>query len=462
MSSLILSLGRYRYSVDLAALDQCRTATPIRLPYSLDHIVTPLSWRSWQASLANHPDRAFVNWVVAGIRDGFRIGYDYSRGRPKSSRRNLISALEKPQVIREYLARECAGGRIMGPFATSELPQLHVSRFGVIPKSTPGKWRLILDLSSPEGQSVNDGISEAHCSLSYVSVEDAVKAIIERGRGARLVKIDVRDAYRVLPVHPDDRWLLGMRWEDALYVDSTLPFGLRSAPKIFTGVADAVEWMAKREGVESVLHYLDDYLVVGRPESPECDHLVHMLTSLFIRLGLPIASEKLEGPACVLTFLGIEIDTLDMQLRLPQAELQELRVLVKSWLGRKSCSRKELQSLAGKLQHACKVVKPGRSFLRRMFELLGGIGKAHHPVRLNHSFRSDLVWWDAFLESWNGVSFLLPTERRTPDQHLFTDAAGSCGCGGLWNGNWFQYRWSRAFYTERIPQQELLPIVMAC
>ena len=105
MSSLILSLGRYRYSADLAALDQCCTATPIRLPYSLDHIVTPLSLQSWQASLANHPDRAFVNWVVAGIQDGFRIGYDYTCGRPKSSRRNLISALEKPRVIREYLAR---------------------------------------------------------------------------------------------------------------------------------------------------------------------------------------------------------------------------------------------------------------------------------------------------------------------------------------------------------------------
>ena len=65
-----------------------------------------------------------------------------------------------------------------------------------------------------------------------------------------------------------------------------------------------------------------------------------------------------------------------------------------------------------------------------MLELLGGIGKAHHPVRLNHSIRSDLVWWDVFLESLNGVSFLRPAERRTPDHHLFLDAAGSFRCGG--------------------------------
>ena len=218
---------------------------------------------------------------------------------------------------------------------------------------------------------MNDGISEAHCLLSYISIKDAIKAIIGRGNGSHLTKIDDCNAYCVLPVHLDNRWLLGMCWEDALYVDSTLPFGLRSAPKIFTGVADAVEWMAKQEGVESVLHYLDDYLVVGHSKSPECDRFAHMLTLLFIRLGLPIVSKKLEGPVCMLTLLGIKIDTLDMQLWPPRTKLQELRVLVKSWLGRKSCSRKELQPLAGKLQHACKVAKPGCSFLPRMFELLG-------------------------------------------------------------------------------------------
>ena len=98
----------------------------------------------------------------------------------------------------------------MGPFALAELSQLHISRFGVVPKSTPGKWRLILDLSSPEGHSVNDSISEALCSLSYVTVENAVEAVIKKGRGSRLAKVDIRNAYRVLSVHPDDRWLLGM------------------------------------------------------------------------------------------------------------------------------------------------------------------------------------------------------------------------------------------------------------
>ena len=81
--------------------------------------------------------------------------------------------------------------------------------------------------------------------VAHVSVEDAVERTIEKGWGAHLVKVDICNAYQVLPIHPDDRWLLGMRWEDALFVDTELPFGLRSSPKIFTGVVDALEWIAK-------------------------------------------------------------------------------------------------------------------------------------------------------------------------------------------------------------------------
>ena len=74
----------------------------------------------------------------------------------------------------------------MGLFAASELPQLHISQFRIIPKSTPGKWQLIVDMSSPEGHSMNDSISVVHCLLSYVSIKDAVKVIIEKGWGAHL------------------------------------------------------------------------------------------------------------------------------------------------------------------------------------------------------------------------------------------------------------------------------------
>ena len=82
----------------------------------------------------------------------------------------MASEFEQPQVIRDYLATEYSEGRVLGPLDPSVLPQVHTSRFGVIPKGKSGKWRLIVDMSSPEGHSVNDGICESFCSLSYVTV----------------------------------------------------------------------------------------------------------------------------------------------------------------------------------------------------------------------------------------------------------------------------------------------------
>ena len=104
------------------------------------------------------------------------------------------------------------------------------------------------------------------------------------------------------------------------------------------------------------------------------------------RLHVPVVSDKVEGPSTCFKFLGIEIDTQQMCLRLPQDKLVALKELVTSWLGKKSCSVRDLQSLVGKLQHACKVVQPGRTFLRRIFELLKERPKQQHMIRLNTAF----------------------------------------------------------------------------
>ena len=401
-------------------------------------------------------------YITNGIRDGFRIGYDYQSNKCKKATGNMRSAANHPEVIREYIAKECSEGRILGPFDPNLLPEVQISRFGVIPKRNSSSWQLILDLSSPEGWSVNDGIDSDLCSLSYVSIEDAARAIVESGPGSKLAKIDIKNAYRIVPVHPEDRLLLGMVWDEGLYVDAVLPFGLRSAPKVFTALADALEWVIKREGVQKLFHYQDDFLIVGPPASRQCEEDLQKLLVIFDRLHIPVAISKLEGPTERLTFLGIELDTQAMILRLPASKLDELRLLVAQWQGKKFCVKKDLQSLVGKLQQACKVVRSGQTFLRRMFELLKGTSKKQHFIRLNASFRSDLMWWNLFLESWNGISMLEDPAWKSAPFHLCTDASGSFGCGA-WSGHsWFQYSWPECFKQQSIAVKELLPIVMAC
>ena len=155
---------------------------------------------------------------------------------------------------------------MLGPFPVCAIPHIQINRVGVIPKKTPGKWRLITDLSFPYGKSVNDGINPDITSLTYIRVDDVAQQVITLGRGAMIAKTDIEAAYRLLPIHNDDKHLLGMLWEGRVYIDTALPFGLRSAPLIFTALADGLEWVLKQRGVSYVAHYLDDFYHSGSPK----------------------------------------------------------------------------------------------------------------------------------------------------------------------------------------------------
>ena len=161
---------------------------------------------------------------------------------------------------------------MLGPFRDlGGLQSVHISRFGVISKGhNTGKWRLITDVSFPPGNSVNDGIDPAICSLRYTTVEDVASVAAQLGPHTLMAKIDIESAYRLIPVHPEDRFLLSVNWRDQVYIDSMLPFGLRSAPKNFNAIADALEWCLRADGKRHVFHYLDDFVVLGAPGSDEC------------------------------------------------------------------------------------------------------------------------------------------------------------------------------------------------
>lgn len=131
-----------------------------------------------------------------------------------------------------------------------------------------------------------------------------------------MAKADVKNTYRIVPVHLQDWWQLGMQWNGALFVDTTLPFGLRSAPKIFTAIADAAEWIIRRRGVQFCIHYLDDYLVIS-PNKEWCSADLQIILSTYLELGLPVAENKLEGPSMCLTFLGFELDSKALEMCLP-------------------------------------------------------------------------------------------------------------------------------------------------
>ena len=188
---------------DLLELYRRRPATEPRIPHGVDVVRSPLVVGKWETGLAAHPDGEFSNFIIRGIHCGFHIGFEYMTGTSPKVSRNMRSASEHPETVDAYVESELRAGRIVK--VAVDTPGLRISCFGVIPKPhQPGRWRLITVLSSPKGGSVNDGVDPMLCSVSYASVDEAVRCIRSLGRGAQLTKFDIANAYCSVPVHPVD------------------------------------------------------------------------------------------------------------------------------------------------------------------------------------------------------------------------------------------------------------------
>ena len=423
-------------------------------------VATPLKVDAWRSALAAHPDRAWVESLLHGIQHGFRIGL-LPQAAIRSMPKNLPSAEAHRGIIGLYLQQQVQAGQMLGPFHPKDCQGVILSSLGVIPKSTPGKFRVIVDLSSPRGYSVNDNLRRNLTHVAYSSVEDAALAIHTLGRGTQLAKIDIRSAYRIVPIHPSERIFLGVLWEGQVFIDCQLPFGLASAPAIFSAVAEALEWILRRRGVRGVIHYLDDFLLLGSPDTEECAQALALTSQVCDELGVPLAEDKIEGPSQSLKFLGIQLSSNPPSVSLPPDKLQALRGMLRLILGAKTVrDLPSLESLVGHLVHATKVCPLGKAFLTGLFHTLHSL-QPGQVRRLNVATRSDVAWWHLLCSSWSGISvhqFLLLGE---PDKHLFTDASGSWGCGAWSLPHWLQVAWPPQHHLSSIALKELVPVVLA-
>ena len=431
------------------------------VPPEATSITTPLHPKEWKRLLCEHPDRPLIHYFISSLTHGFRVGFKNLPSKLRLAYKNLAGALEHPQVVDDYLQAEITEKRVIGPFCKADIPHAHISRYGIIPKHRkPDKWRLIVDLSHPADFSVNDGIPKELCSLTYITVDTAIHHIMKLGPSALLAKIDIKNAFHLLPVHPADRHLLAMEWNNGIYIDTCLPFGLRSTPKLFNILADLLSWILNQKGASPTIHYLDDFLTMGTARSSTCHDNLNIMMNVSKQLGIPLALEKLEGPSHCLTFLGIILDTQQMQARLPDDKLNRIKLQLSTWLHKRKATKRQILSLVGLLQHACKVLRSGRTFVARMYNTAAKVKKLTYFSRLNKSFKSDLYWWHMFINHWNGISLL--RSATFPDYYIYTDVSGSWGFGAVFAGFWFQLPWPMELSSVNIMAKELVPIIISC
>lgn len=418
-------------------------------------VTTPVKVDVLESLLTGHPNKTLVRFIVSGFRYGFKLGFQDNE--LKSCINNNKSSIEYETKVDEAILKELNRGHTVGPFASPPF-KLHCSPLGAAPKKD-GTVRVVLDLSSPHGHSVNDGITKEDYSVSYSSFDDAVEMVKRLGRNCYMAKLDIKHAFRLCPVHPSDWHLLGYKWKGRYLFDVVLPFGGRSSPFIFNNFANILEWMLLWiYFVKNLLHYLDDFITAALSKNI-CQAIVKLIKDVFDLLGVPLAPDKMVGPCQVITYLGIEIDTVNFVVRLPQDKFTELLSSLHNWLGKKKCTKRELLSLIGSLSFACKVVKCGRMFLRRLIDLSTTVRSLHHHISLTTESRKDIQWWCEFLPTWNGIAIIHTETLDSSSINLFTDASG-VGIGGFFSGAWFSIALNLT-HKYSITFIELLAIVVA-
>ena len=186
------------------------------------HLSTPVNFSRLLYLLSG-----YNHSTVMFLSDGFTHGFPlhFQRIRESSYAKNLLSTVQNPTLVDAKIAKELAAGRLAGPFDSPPISPYVVSALGVVPKKSPGEFRLVHHLSFPMGASVNDGISHENITVCYASIGDAIRCIKLAGQGSYLAKTDIQNAFRIIPIQSDDYGLLGMHWQGSFYFDRCMPVG---------------------------------------------------------------------------------------------------------------------------------------------------------------------------------------------------------------------------------------------
>ena len=163
----MLLAGKCAYMDHLRALSSQSPPFPSHLPLSLCAINTPLVVDEWRLQLRDHPDAEFVEYLLRGMTEGFHIGFNYQEYSCRRAKRNMLSAIQNAQVVRDYLKRECELGRVVGP-VNIKGTSINVNRFGVIPKPhQPGSGDLLSIYHIQKGLALMMALTQtcAHCLM---------------------------------------------------------------------------------------------------------------------------------------------------------------------------------------------------------------------------------------------------------------------------------------------------------
>ena len=394
---------------------------------------------AWRANLEGYWDQ--------NVTDFLEFGWPANYSRQAAfvpTYENHPSAKQFMGDVEFYLNTERGHRAVAGPFRYLPFTRMQISPLMTRPKKDSQHRRVIVDLSWPQGASINDAIDEdwyvdgpARVRLPTVAYMEG--RIRELGRGAYLYKTDLSRGYRQLRVDPQDWPMLGFTFRGEFYFDVCPPFGMRTSSLCMQRTSEAISWVHGQRGYVS-RPYLDDF---GGAEGTEkrAFEALRELQAIMRELGVQEAAHKVCEPAQCMTWLGLSYDTLAMTISVPQIKLEEIMGVVRSWEKRVRATRRQMQQLLGLLQFVASVSPPTRIFSNRMLQNLRDMPKwGSHTLSLG--FKKDLKFFLDVLPDYNGVRIL--EKDPVPAQETLELDACLTGCGAFANN---------MYYAEEFPEE---------
>ena len=397
------------------------------------------------------------DYIIRGITEGFMLHFQ-GQQQPLSSR-NSYSVTQNSQIVKQKLQTELALGRIAGPFSKPPFPNFKSSPLALREKSTPGKYRLLHNLSYPyDSSSVNHNIPRTQSSVQYQNIQDAISLLQQHAPSAFMTKTDIADAFRIIPVHPSQYHLLGFSFEGSFYYEKMLSMGAATSCRIFEDFSDALVWILQTKyNISSVVKVLDDFLFIHQ-DRDTCQQYLQTFLELASYLGVPIAHHKTEGPSNLITFLGIQLDSINMEARLPPEKLSAYSQEIVHLSSAPTTTLRTLKSIIGKLTFTTSVIPSGRAFLRRLHNLTIGHTNPNATITLGPSSKLDLNMWATFLDQHNGRTFISPLSQVTSQEIALCADASKTGFGATYGKSWIQGYWPQSWQKLHISFLELYPI----
>jgi len=390
-------------------------------------------------------------WVLQTI-SGYKLDLTQTPCQVRPSHEIACSEEEHAKISQEIKELQAKGAIVEAQLS----PLSFVSQIFLVEKKGGGQ-RPVINLKG-----LNNFVKMEHFKMEGLHL---LPDLIQKSDW--MVKLDLKDAYLQVPIHQEHQCLLQFQWEHKIYQFVCLPFGLTSAPRVFTKIMKPVVGTLRQMGIRLII-YLDNILIMHQIRE-ELILLIPLVCQMFQALGLMVNMEKSQlTPKQEIEFLGFLVNSLSLHLAFPPEKMRKIQQEARTLIQRQLVSIRDLARFVGKASASARAIWQAPLHYRALQEVINSVAEADQPLasrisrfninlHLSMEAKRDLSWWISLERDSLMVSPLLP---RIPNMIIECDASNT-GWGARKGDIRTGGQWSRAESSNHINYLELLAAFLA-